>query len=84
MFTRLQKLGISLSSSGTLRVIDKLGERHDEEVLKWVENLLPYVPELQVKESKIQYIYRYSPKSFPLPWLIGKDYTSNEASLINL
>ena len=48
MFTRLQKLGISLSSSGTLRAVDKLGERHDEELLTWVNCLQPLVPTTQV------------------------------------
>lgn len=48
VFTRLQKLGISLSSSGTLRAVDKLGKGHDEEVLNWVNCLQPLVSTTQV------------------------------------
>ena len=48
VFARLQKLGICLSSSGTLRAVEKLGKRHDEEVLNWVECLQPLVPTTQV------------------------------------
>ena len=48
VFTRLQKLGICLSSSGTLSAVDTLGKGHDEEVLSWVDCLRPLVSTTQV------------------------------------
>ena len=48
VFARLQKLGICLSSSGTMSAVDKLGKGHDEEVLSWVDCLRPLVPTTQV------------------------------------
>ena len=48
---RLQTLGISLSSSGSLHAVDQLGKGHDEEVLTWVNRLQPLVPTTQVINS---------------------------------
>ena len=41
-------MGICLSNSGTLRAIDQLGLKHDEQVLEWRDNLLPFVSTSQV------------------------------------
>ena len=65
MFTRLQKLGISLSSAGTLRVVDKLGEKHDDEVLKWVKGLLPHVSTTQVY-NMLLFVHKHSMHMFKL------------------
>ena len=43
-------MGICLSNSGTLRAIDQLGLKHDEQVLEWRDNLLPFVSTSQVTD----------------------------------
>ena len=40
VFVRLQKLGLCLSPSGTLRMLDCLGDGHDEKIWEWQESLM--------------------------------------------
>lgn len=44
VYTRLQKMGMCLSSVSTRGIIDSLGKDHDNTVLDWVENLIPCTP----------------------------------------
>ncbi len=39
IFTRLQRLMVSLSHSGAIALMDNIAEGHDEEVLEWQEEL---------------------------------------------
>ena len=39
VFVRLQKLGLCLSPPGTLRLLDCLGDGHDEKIWEWRESL---------------------------------------------
>ena len=44
VYTRLEKTGLCLSRMGTWTLIDMLGRRHDEEVMKWVTALQVLTP----------------------------------------
>ena len=48
VFTRLQKLGLCLSSYGTRHVVETLGVDHDSAVRQWMEHLVPSTPTVQV------------------------------------
>ena len=52
-YSKKLHFGISLSSSGTLRAVDKLGKGHNEEVLNynWVNCLQPLVSTTQVNAT---------------------------------
>ena len=53
MFTRLQKLGVSLSHRATIDLIDEMGIGHDEAVLNWRDSLQPTIDMTEVCNSLV-------------------------------
>ena len=53
VYTRLEKFGLCLSSKSTLKLLDTLGMRHDEEVMEWVTALQVLTPTSHVSRSAI-------------------------------
>ena len=56
VFVRLNKLGIAMSYSAVLTMLDRIGMHHDAEVLKWCDDLRSKLEEAKVTTV----LFRYS------------------------
>ena len=45
---QLHNLGITMSYTGTLRLVGQLGENHDDKVHEWKQSLLTHLQNIQV------------------------------------
>jgi hypothetical protein len=57
VFVRLSKLGIAMSFSAVITMLDQIGSHHDAEVLKWCDDLRS-----KLKKTKVTGLYRYNYK----------------------
>ncbi|KAL5502833.1 hypothetical protein EMCRGX_G009668 [Ephydatia muelleri] len=55
VYNRLQKLGICLSTFMTRRIIDQMGENHDQRVLDWVNSLKSTISTNQGPVARMQF-----------------------------
>ena len=55
VFNRLQKLGLCLSPYATLKLLDSLGDGHDEKLFEWRDSLVRRIEVLMMDQVRVNY-----------------------------